>query len=105
MPSINLPLVKFERDAGGFICPKCKTKFATHPEFVHHFSTKHAPSVGVRHRGPQVTPAPPPKSAGGDQVTCPICQRKILGSDYAEHGKVHSGGLTVSQFNQNGEPR
>jgi len=103
MPNITLPLVKPETDTGLFCCPRCKAQFATHPEFVTHFAAEHAPDIGVRHRGPQ--PAPPPKAAGGDQVTCPICQRKFLGSDYAEHAKLHAGGgITAGQFNQ-GEPR
>jgi hypothetical protein len=54
MPSINVPLVKFDKDAGGFVCPKCKRRFATHPEFVTHFSTEHAQDIGVLRRGPEV---------------------------------------------------
>jgi hypothetical protein len=105
MPTINLPLVKFERDAGGFICPRCKAKFPTHPEFVTHFSTEHAPNIGVRRHDPVFTPALTPQAVGGQQVTCPICQRRFLGSDYAAHAVLHAGGgITASQFNQE-QPR
>jgi hypothetical protein len=101
MPPIQLPLVKFDKDAGGFVCPKCKRRFAMHPEFVTHFSTAHAPDVGVLERGPQATPAPPPRSTGGGQVTCPVCQQKVLGSDYPAHGARHAGGgLTAAALNQ-----
>jgi hypothetical protein len=48
MPPISLPVVKFDRDAGGFVCPRCKARLATHPEFVSHFATEHAPDVGAR---------------------------------------------------------
>jgi hypothetical protein len=105
MPNITLPLVKPEPGTGGFTCPKCKAKCATHIEFVQHFAAAHAAIKGARRREPRITPAPPPKAVGGDQVTCPICQRKVPGSDYAEHAKTHAdGGITAAAFNQE-EPR
>jgi hypothetical protein len=92
MPNIVLPLVKPEKDTGAFVCPAkgCGTRFETHPKFVEHFATAHAPDVGVRHRGPQVTPAPPPKAASVSEIICPVCNVRIPGSDYPEHGRRHS---------------
>jgi len=98
MPNVTVPVVKFDTNAEGFICPKCKARFAVHSEFVTHFSTEHAPDIGVRRHGPVFTAAATPQAAGGEQVTCPVCNRRLPGSDYEQHSKIHAGGgITFNQ--------
>jgi uncharacterized C2H2 Zn-finger protein len=101
MPSIVLPLVRPETGTNIFPCPRCKARCETHRAFVEHWTAEHVAEMTPPQRGPQASAALPPKPEGGQQVTCPVCQRRFLGSDYPEHAAIHAGGgITAAAFNQ-----
>lgn len=107
MPNITSPLVKPETGTNIFVCPRpnCGQKFQTHALFTEHWVAVHVGGMAALPRGPVFSQAATPQAVGGAEVTCPTCQRKVLGSDYPEHAKLHAGGgITAAQFNQDGEP-
>jgi uncharacterized protein YbaR (Trm112 family) len=101
MPSIVLPLVKPEIGTNIFTCPQCRTRCDTHRAFVEHFSAAHVAEMTPPQRGPIFTPTLSPQPVGGAEVACPVCNKRLPGSDYEQHSKIHAGGgITAAAFNQ-----